>query len=511
MTARLPLICASSALLIFAVYVALAMLRNNGAFEYALDDVYIHLAMAEQLFQGGYGVNAGEYASASSSPLFSFLLPTWAGMEAQRWLPFFWNIVALVSAAWLVGLALSQAGLGRLAVIVAIVAPLALAMHVAAFAGMENMAHGAASLAIVLGLWRFVETRDVGWLLIAGVVLAPALRLEGLALALAAAGVVFALGRWRAGLGLGLLALVPVMAFVVFLSQLGLDPLPNSVNAKLPDPGADEAGQLSGLFGNFAANIAQYGGRYVFALTLAVALLALMILRRGKTAEGLSALAAVAASLAHLAFASVGWMDRYENYLVLSLFAMLAFMVTGMGEVPKTVVLGVALAGGLMTYEPQFDNYISNPRAITLQQGQMARFAKEHVKGPVAVNDLGYVAWNNPDHVLDLWGLASEEALEFRLSENPPQGWVDALADAKGVRVAMIYPRLFPDALGADWVILGGLFLEDHGGPFLGGTGVLFYARNAAEAKALQPDLKDWAAGLPDGARFEFAGEGGVS
>ncbi len=504
MTERLPFLCAFSALLTFMVYVAIAMVRNGGAFEYALDDVYIHLAMAEQLFQGGYGVNADEYASASSSPLYSFLLPTWGGMEVQRWLPLFWNVIALMLAGRFLGLALSRADLGRWALILAVAAPVALAMHIAAFTGMENMAHGAASLAIVLGLWRFAETREIGWLLAAGILLAPAFRLEGLALALAAAGVVFVLGWWRAGVMLGVLAILPVAAFTAMLSALGLDPLPNSVNAKLPDP----AGGDTGVLGNFRDNIALAGGRYVFALTLAAALVAFFTLARGKRAHALAALAVVAAALAHLAVASIGWMDRYENYLVLALFATLALMLTSFGQAPKALILGAALAGGLMTYGPNFDNYISNPRAIALQQGEMARFAKDHVAAPVAVNDLGYVAWNNPDHVLDLWGLASSKALALRLS-NAPQGWANALADEKGVRVAMIYPQHLPRALGPDWVLLGGLFLEDHGAPFLGGDAVLFYARNQVEADALQADLRDWVAGLPEGARFDFADEGG--
>ncbi len=506
MTNRLPFLCACSALLTFMVYVAIATARNGGAFEYALDDVYIHLAMAEQLFQGGYGVNADEYASASSSPLYSFLLPTWAGLEVQRWLPLFWNVIALVLAGGLLGFALAHAGLGRWAVVIAIVAPVALTMHVVAFTGMENMGHGAASLAIVLGLWRFAETRQIGWVLLAGGFLAPALRLEGLALALAAAGVVFVLGRWRAGLGLAVLAVLPVAIFALMLNSLGLDPLPNSVNAKLPDAAANEAGVL----GNLGENLSLNGGRFVFALSLAVALLAVLSLNRGRVAESLAAMAVVAASLAHLAFASIGWMDRYENYLVLSLFATFAMLLSELGETQKALLIAAVLAGGLVTYAPSFNNYISNPRAIALQQGQMARFAKDHLAAPVAVNDLGYVAWDNPNHVLDLWGLASAKALELRLS-NAPNGWADALADEKGVRVAMIYPQHLPRALGPDWVLLGGLFLEDHGEPFLGGDGVLFYARNAVEADALQADLKDWVAGLPDGARFDFAEkEGGV-
>ncbi|MEO1175046.1 MAG: hypothetical protein AAFX94_23775 [Myxococcota bacterium] len=78
---------------------------------------------------------------------------------------------------------------------------------------------------------------------------------EGFIQALAAAGVVLLLGRPFAGLLLGALALLPVVVFSAALSSLGLDPLPNSVNAKLPDPAAEEAGLLMGLANTFRFNI----------------------------------------------------------------------------------------------------------------------------------------------------------------------------------------------------------------------------------------------------------------
>ncbi|RYH10669.1 hypothetical protein [Tropicimonas sp. IMCC6043] len=65
--ARLPLAAMASVLAGFAV-LQFAAYFNAGVFEYPLDDVYIHLAVAEQIASGGYGVNPGEYASASSSP-----------------------------------------------------------------------------------------------------------------------------------------------------------------------------------------------------------------------------------------------------------------------------------------------------------------------------------------------------------------------------------------------------------------------------------------------------------
>ncbi|MDJ0638703.1 MAG: hypothetical protein QNJ20_07710 [Paracoccaceae bacterium] len=498
-----PWTTVAGALLVLVVFLAAAMAKNGWTFEYPLDDVYIHLAMAEQMAAGGYGVNAGEYASAASSPIYPFFLMPFAGTEAQRWLPLFWNILSLVAASWLLGLALARAGLGRAGLLLAFVAPFALFMFNTAYAGMENMAHGAASLAIVLGLWRFVETSRIGWLLPVGVLLAPAFRLEGLALGMAAGGVVLVLGRPLAGIALGVLAVVPIAVMSGFLTSLGLDPLPNSVTAKLPATTSAAEGLFSGMGANIASNAAVYGGRYLLALAIVTGLIAMVVVQKGDRPRGMVGLAVAAAAFAHLAFAATGWLDRYENYLILSTVAVLALLVAQFGQMVRWTILGLALAGGVFTYAPNIDNNLAGMRAIHLQQGEMSRFAKDHLRAPVAVNDLGYVAWDNPDYVLDLIGLASAEALELRLTE-APDGWADRLADAREVRVAMIYDNWIKEALGPEWVRVGRLVLLKHGGAFLGGDIVSFYARDAEAVRDVMPALRDWAESIPEGAGFVF-------
>ena len=64
----LALVGALAALAGFAA-LQLAAFLIAGVFEYPLDDVYIHLAMAEGIVAGGYGVNPGEPASAASSTM----------------------------------------------------------------------------------------------------------------------------------------------------------------------------------------------------------------------------------------------------------------------------------------------------------------------------------------------------------------------------------------------------------------------------------------------------------
>ncbi|NNE81940.1 MAG: hypothetical protein HKN18_16850 [Silicimonas sp.] len=492
-----------AALVTLAGFLAVAMAGNGGVFEYPLDDVYIHLAMAERIASGGYGVNAGEYASAASSPAYPLLLTPFAGSGAQRWLPLFWNAVSLVVAAGLLATILREAGIGRAAFWLVIAAPAALSLYGTAYAGMENMAHTAASLAIVLGLWRFATFGRVGWLLLGGVFLAPAFRIEGLALAFAAGGVVALLGRPLAGAGLIALAAVPVAVFAGFLTMLGLDALPNSVVAKLSDQGSGGGGILARASANLANNASAYGGRYLLALCVVVAVVSIGTLMKDRRA-GYIGLAVAAAGLAHLAFGSVGWLDRYENYAVVSAFAVLALLLRPASDFLKTGVLTVALVGGFLTYGPYVDNNMANMRAINQQQSQMARLAKDYVKVPVALNDIGYVAWQNPNYVLDLWGLANGDALSFRLAGDC-KTWVDVLADNHGVQLAMIYDDWLFCNLGPNWQKIGVLSVTAPGA-FLGGPDVSFYARNAELAPELTRQVKEWMPGLPEGATFTMAG-----
>jgi hypothetical protein len=74
-----------------AVFVALCagelaaiVLLNGGHFTYALDDAYIHLALARNIAHGHYGVNAGEFAAPASSALWPFLLAPFAALAATR-------------------------------------------------------------------------------------------------------------------------------------------------------------------------------------------------------------------------------------------------------------------------------------------------------------------------------------------------------------------------------------------------------------------------------------------
>lgn len=499
-----------AALGFFAWLQVAALGRTGGVFEYPLDDVYIHLAMAEQMARGGYGVNAGEYASAASSAFYPVLLMPFAGTEAQRFLPLVWNIAGLVMAAVLWGRIIAFAGYGRApGLALAIAGPVALNMSAVAFTGMEHALHTAASLAILYGLLRFAQDGTLRWVLVAGMVAAPLLRFEGLALALLSVGMLALNGRRGAAGWTGALVVLPIVGFCGFLLSLGLDPLPNSVQAKLVSAGEEEITLLQRILGTFQINIGKTPGFLVLCLAVLslVATAVLPHLRKGPMRH--LGLAVAGAAVAHLFLGQIGWMHRYETYILSVASAGLLVLVAPAfrGTAPASLLAFLALlpiAGAGAFYLPKIiRDFPANPRAIHLQQAQMARFAQDYAKVPVAVNDLGRVVWGNPDYVLDLWGLASTEARMTRLF-NPVKGWAGPMAKAKGVPLAMIYDEWLGDAVGADWVRVGTLTMINPQG-FLGSDKIAFYATAPEHVAGLIPALDAFVPTLPNDARFDFA------
>jgi len=66
------------AILVFFVPTGLLLLStlvmNSGVMIYTLDDPYIHMKMARNIWNGHYGINLHEYSAPSSSIIWPFLL-----------------------------------------------------------------------------------------------------------------------------------------------------------------------------------------------------------------------------------------------------------------------------------------------------------------------------------------------------------------------------------------------------------------------------------------------------
>src|SRR5689334_2112936 len=91
-----PLLAGWAGALIRLAWVIHSVMRQTGVFSYPVDDAYIHMQIARNLSAHGvWGINAGEFGSASSSPLYSVILALLSLIFSPHYLlPLVVNIIA---------------------------------------------------------------------------------------------------------------------------------------------------------------------------------------------------------------------------------------------------------------------------------------------------------------------------------------------------------------------------------------------------------------------------------
>ena len=208
----------------------------------------------------------------------------------------------------------------------------------------------------------------------------------------------------------------------------------------------------------------------------------------------------LAAIGAHLVFGQYDWFHRYEVYiLTLAILAVLYVAAELRSRLAaREWMMAKSAIILLLAYAvtPYLSAALITPlaaRNIYEQQYQMGRFAREIYNRPVAVNDLGLVAYKNTNFVLDLWGLGSEQVRRAKLSGHYGPDQMTALADHYHVSVAMIYDSWFAD-VPANWTKVA--ILHTHS-VTAADADVAFYRTPSADASDVTKALDAFAATLP--------------
>ncbi|MEL6745244.1 MAG: hypothetical protein AAFO68_07240, partial [Pseudomonadota bacterium] len=445
---------------------------SGGFFVYTLDDPYIHLAVAESILDGGYGVNANEFASPSSSILYPFLLSGLLAIGLGTWGPLLLSGAAMIWSVWLLsGLAWRQ-GIGAAQVQSQVIAYAMLPLGILAInglalplTGMDHPLHILAVAMTLVGLERLGIGPWHSALLMAGLVLGPFIRFEGLALTAAGIAVLLWYKHYVTSAVVGLIVVAGSAVYVLAMMAVGLPPVPSSVMVKSHVPSIlTEQDTFSGFAGLINQTLdAIRNPRGMLLLAASVGLLIGISFRtdQDKTRIAVASVAVVALA-GHIAAGRYGWFSRYEIYAVALALGALAIVwgpLLRSSERAWAVWLGVmiALTGTAVPYARTTLLTPAASHGIFLQQYQMHRFATDFFPFPVAVNDLGYVSFDNEQHVLDLWGLGSDEARVRRAQPGFGADDLRALARPNGTVYAMIYDTWLGDAVPAEWCRIGEL------------------------------------------------------
>lgn len=477
------------ALLLFFLPVTLITLSilaiNSGMLMYTLDDPYIHIDLAKRIFHGHYGINAHEYSAPSSSIIWPFLLAPFTPLDSlMLWVPLILNITVSFLTFGLFNQLLPDVRLGHKLCILGGWF-LATNFYGLIFNGMEHCLQVYLVTVIALGVLHkeFHKTPVTGSGIYLAMVLLPLVRYEGLAVSLPVLLYLLCKGERLKPVFYGCILLAAIGLFSLFLSRLGVGYLPSSVIAKSDTTGV----------GSILMNAVGQFEKYGWVILVMLVMCALVPERK------LFVLLLLSVTALHCLFGKNGWFGRYEIYWLtfLGVFFM-HLCVTHLRGRTVAVIFGLLpLAFAQLVYTT-----LSTPlasAAVYNQQYPMSQIA-QRLNAPVAVNDLGLVALNSKQYVLDLWGLGSLEALKLRTSQSGP-GWIKELMARKNVHYAMVYEEWFAERPD-NWIKVGELRMHipkiatafNH---------VAFYATDPTSAQTLKEVMQHYAQQYPSG-KYEF-------
>jgi hypothetical protein len=507
---------------------------NGGHVSYALDDAYIHMALAKNLaFHGVWGVTSHEFSSASSSPLWIPLLAlVFRVFGVTELASLALNVLALALA-----LTCAFAILRRVKMPGTLILPVLLLMSVGSYlvalvpTGMEHVLHAAASLALTGVMAHYVESPEsapsrrlkLAALMLAAMV--PAIRYEGLFLVFAFCLLLAARRRWLDAVLAGLAALVSPLLFGAVSAAHGWYWLPNSVILKA-GAGSGAGGFLAGMvargweqtrtvpqlsllvlcLGTAGVQMYRYDA-YLYALGFVVVAAGLWVYLQeplptaGRRSQALAAVAVVL-------FLHISLQQHLLTYLE---EAALVLVLAGLGfeQLRKLPRGGVPLrwatftAGLVLMALPLQTGFAANyhkahrgPTNIHEQQYQAGRFIQAHYyRQGVAAGDIGTISFLGDVRLLDLWGLGTRESGALRKAGAWNADAIDRLARDKGIRVAVFYGKAFSAMIpsrwvrAADWTISGNATSADDT--------VSIFAVDPVELPRLNAALREFSRKLP--------------
>ena len=385
-----------AALASFLALWLLAAEQAGEVFQYPLDGANMRLASDKQTAGGGFAGDTGGSGLAASSPLYLLLLQLAPGTELQRLLPLIWNVIGLVLAAGVWGVLLLESGLAqaapRASLALAALAPTALNMPGVALSGTEHTLHIAASLAIVLGLFRFVRSGRLGATLMLAILLAPLLRPEALAMVVLSGCVVAAFASWRQALALMPLGLLPLIGFAAFGGAPGMSVLPTWAGGNMTGDITAAGSGFDLIAANFVSNIRADAGQALLALSI-LAIVASSVLRVTGDQRRLvitMGLFAGGTGLAQLLFGQTGWLNSSAAYATSSVVAtllMLAGLTWAQAPRARSMLGAVGVVMALLTWDLSEDlaeTGIWSSLVPTSQTQLIVEFPLDRVRGPMA-------------------------------------------------------------------------------------------------------------------------------
>jgi hypothetical protein len=521
-----------------AVIEAGVLKQTNGTFSYPLDDTFIHMSLAKNLaLYGNWGISPHEFASASSSVLYTLLLALlFKIFSVQVIIPFILNcavgvVLLAVVQRWLRREGISVSGQWWILLALVFAVPLPILI----ICGMEHTLQCLFSFLFIFGFSGWLEESQkqgkwsFPWPVALYGLLVTFIRYEGLFLIAIACLMLVWRRKLVLAVKLGVVGVLPLVIFGLYSGWKGSYFLPNSVLLKSDTAPASLGGMLQ-----YAGNIliekltivdtdnvpagAHRPGISLLAtqrLLIVLPLVYLVFLKyiRQRVAYGYMLAMILGGTILQLCLASTGWLYRYEAYLVFCTVVIAGVLIWKYGrEVMRERGAGVKWLAGVVVFALGFPFVLRSVAGfsktgtagvnIYQQQYQMGQFLHSYYdRDAFAANDIGAVSFFTDGPNVDLWGLGN-----FRVARSKKKGYwtpdfLDSLCRSEQVKTAVVYDAWFSDSLLHRWTKVASWQIRNN--VICGEDSVSFFAVGG-DGAGLKKNLEAYEARLPAGVTVRY-------
>ena len=497
--------------------------QSTGSLVYALDDAYIHLALADRLaFTGTWGVQAGTYQSASSAPAWNLLEAALLVVRIPAPIvPLLLGVVASLWALWTMSRipVIERFGSVWAGVAVAVAVPFSLALVGLTLMGMAHTLQVAVVLAALAALADRVgddaaRRQTARWLLPILFLVGTSIRYEMLLVAAGCAVAYLVVQRPTDGGDLGpsitsraveiggwvVAALVPVAVVAAVNLASGQYALPDSVIAK--GRGATSDFTLLRPLSTLMVD------RRLGALVILAAVVLVVALRRLRTPALAPLVAAFVVAVGFVAFGPVtlSWLGRYQAMAAAALIyaICLAAVRLPLDRVPALSLVLIAVLLPAVLQVGTYTSAIRGSEEIHLQHKQSVEFLNRwYPGGTVALNDAGVLGYEYAGETIDLVGLTSHDVLVARVEGRFGRDFVEELFTDRDVDLAVGYTAWIGSVLPENWTEVGRWCL-DQPTAVVGDRCQSFFAAAGEQAEQLADHLEVFRPELDPGITLEL-------
>jgi hypothetical protein len=453
---------------------AISLYLTQGHLTYAIHAPYIHWAMVKHLVHDGIlSVDGFSYSSVSSSPLWLFILSFFYAIldsSAFVWISLILNIlfqiITLVTIFKLVKKYTKENLHFLYGVMIIVITP----FLAQTLGGLE---HSLQIMLIVLFIYNFIgylsdsdESSYKNYMLL----LAPfivAVRYEDLAFISAISLVITLFNKdIKYAIMLFLSSLILITLFGVWSdASFNLGYLPTSISAK--------SGESHTLLEKFIGNISY---SHIIAIILLNIAVMVSSFKKSRTLFLLT-ITYLITFVVHLAFAKVGWLYRYEAYLItFGLINLLLYIKTFKIDRSKLLILVAFLL--LSSYKQIFFSPVKSvlsSRAVYEQQIQEGELLKEFKDYYIATDNIGTIPYFADDKILDIHGLSNPKIIELKSKNQFNDKTKKEMIISEDVDMIVAYKARFKDEKIGDYVKIATWKIKNK--VLNGDDEVVFYAK----------------------------------